>query len=112
MRPRSKNGAKNQNLHLRRYSFVSVIILFVSKKVIFIKECQNRMKNDRVMPIRRFRAKVAVGLFWGESWLFWSPFFKISTSNLLPEIYIKIDRKNKLEVNRTQNDNFSFQKAT
>ena len=37
---------------------------------------------------------------------------KISTSNLLPEIYIKIDRKNKLEVNRTQNDNFSFQKAT
>ena len=28
------------------------------------KEIQNRMKNGRVMPIRRLRAKVSVGLFW------------------------------------------------
>ena len=51
-----QNGAKNQNLQLRRKGFVSVIIQFK-------KECQNRMKNDRVMPIKRSHAKVAVGLF-------------------------------------------------
>ena len=35
------------------------------------------MKNDRVMPIRRSRAKVAVGLvFWAESWLFWPHFLR------------------------------------
>ena len=38
----------------------------------FKKEYQNRMKNDRFMPIRRSHAKVAVGLCWAESWLFWS----------------------------------------
>ena len=32
VRPRSKNRAKNQNRHIRRYSFESVIIRFVSKK--------------------------------------------------------------------------------
>ena len=40
----------------------------------FKKEYKNRMKNDRFMPIRRWHAKVAVGLFWAESWLFWSHF--------------------------------------
>ena len=35
------------------------------------KESQNRMKNDRDIPIRRSRAKVAVGLFWVKRWLFW-----------------------------------------
>ena len=30
----------------------------------FKKKYQNWMKNDRVMPIRRSLAKVAVGLFW------------------------------------------------
>ena len=34
------------------------------------KVCQNRMKNNGVMPIRRLRKKVAVGLFWAQSWLF------------------------------------------
>ena len=29
------------------------------------------MKNDVVMQIRRLRKKVAVGLFWALSWLFW-----------------------------------------
>ena len=43
----------------------------------FKQEYQNRMKNDRFMPIRRSHAKVAVGLFWAESWLFWSHFLKI-----------------------------------
>ena len=42
----------------------------------FKKEYQNRMKNDRVMPIRRSLAKVAVGLFWAESWLFWPHFLR------------------------------------
>ena len=28
------------------------------------------------MPIRRSHAKVAVGLFWAESWLFWSHFLR------------------------------------
>ena len=42
----------------------------------FKKEYQNRMKNDRFMPIRRSHAKVAVGLFWAESWLFWSHFIR------------------------------------
>ena len=45
----------------------------------FKKEYQNRIKNDRFMPIRRSHAKVAVGLFWAESWLF-GHIFKISTS--------------------------------
>ena len=54
------------------------------------------MKIDRIMPIRWSHAKVAVGLFWAESWLFWSYFFKISTSHFdLPMIYIKIDRQTK-----------------
>ena len=47
--PRSKSGAKNQNLE---------------KTSNLKKEYQNRMKNDRVMPIRRLRTKVAVGLFY------------------------------------------------
>ena len=34
------------------------------------------MKNDRFMPIRRSHAKVAVGLFLAESWLFWSHFLR------------------------------------
>ena len=34
----------------------------------FKKEYQNRMKNNRFIPIRRSHAKVAVGLFWAESW--------------------------------------------
>ena len=42
----------------------------------FKKEYQNRMKNDRFMPIRRSHAKVAVGLFWAESWLFLSHFIR------------------------------------
>ena len=42
----------------------------------FKKEYQNRIKNDRFMPIRRSHAKVAVGLFWAESWLFWSHFLR------------------------------------
>ena len=42
----------------------------------FKKEYQNRMKNDRFMPIRRSHAKVAVGLFWAESSLFWSHFLR------------------------------------
>ena len=42
----------------------------------FKKEYQNRMKNDRFMPIRRSHAKVAVGLFWAESWQFWSHFIR------------------------------------
>ena len=46
----------------------------------FKKEYQNRMKNDRFMPIRRSHVKVAVGLFWAESWLFWSYFLKISVA--------------------------------
>ena len=33
-----------------------------------INECKNRTKNDRVMFVRRSHAKVAVGLFWVESW--------------------------------------------
>ena len=40
------------------------------------KECQNRMKNDRVMSIRRSRTKVAVGLFWANSWLFCPHFLR------------------------------------
>ena len=40
------------------------------------KQFQNRMKNDRLMPIKRSHAKVAVGLFWAESWLFWSHFIR------------------------------------
>ena len=48
----------------------------------FKKEYQNRMKNDRFMPIRKSHAKVIVGLFWTESCLFCVlvTFFKISTS--------------------------------
>ena len=42
----------------------------------FKQEYQNRMKNDRFMPIRRSHAKVAVGLFRAESWLFWSHFLR------------------------------------
>ena len=42
----------------------------------FKKEYQNRMKNDRLMPIKRSHAKVAVGLLWAESWLFWSHFLR------------------------------------
>ena len=42
----------------------------------FKKEYQNRIKNVRFMPIRRLHAKVAVGLFWAESWLFWSYFLR------------------------------------
>ena len=42
----------------------------------FKQEYQNRMKNDRFMPIRRSHAKVAVCLFWAESWLFWSHFLR------------------------------------
>ena len=37
---------------------------------------KNNMKNDRLMPIRRSHAKVAVGQFWAESWLFWSHFLR------------------------------------
>ena len=50
------------------------------------------------MQIKRSHFKVAGGLFWAESWLF----FRISTL-FLPFIYIKIDRQTKLEDNRTQN---------
>ena len=41
------------------------------------------MKNDRVMPIRTRRSytKVAVGLFWAESWLFWSHFLRYRLQN-------------------------------
>ena len=42
----------------------------------FKNEYQNRKKNERFMPIRRSNAKVAVGLFWAESWLFWSHFLR------------------------------------
>ena len=42
----------------------------------FKKEYQNRMKNDRFMPIRKSHAKVIVGLFWTESCLFWSHFLR------------------------------------
>ena len=50
---------QKQNLHLRRYSFVSVIIRNVSKKqIFFLKECQNWIKNDRVMLIRRSRVDI------------------------------------------------------
>ena len=42
----------------------------------FKQEYQIRMKNDRFMPIRRSHAKVAVGLFWAESWLIWSHFLR------------------------------------
>ena len=42
----------------------------------FKKEYQNRIKNGRFMPIRRSHAKVEVGLFWAESWLFWSHFMR------------------------------------
>ena len=54
----------------------------------FKKEYQNRMKNDRFMPIRRSHAKVAVGLFWAESWLFWSHFIRyaISISGFLQSV--------------------------
>ena len=38
--------------------------ILTEKKVIKKKERQNRMKNDRVMPIRRSHKKVAFGLFW------------------------------------------------
>ena len=41
------------------------------------KEYQNLI-NDRVMPITKSHAKVTVGLFWAESWLFRSHFLKIS----------------------------------
>ena len=83
VRPRSENGAKNQNLHLKRWSFESLIIRFVSKKTSNLKKewGQNRMKNNRVMPIRRSLAKVAVGLFWPNVG-YLATFFKISTSNL------------------------------
>ena len=40
------------------------------------KERQNRMKNDRVTPIGRRRAKVAVGLFWPKDWLLWPHFLR------------------------------------
>ena len=50
VRRRSKNGAKNQNRQLRIWSFEIVIIRFFSKKQFEIN-CQNRMKNNRVMPI-------------------------------------------------------------
>ena len=39
-----------------------------------IELSQNQMKYNRVMPIRRSRSKVAVGLFWAEKWLFWPHF--------------------------------------
>ena len=38
---------------------------FQSSNIDYIcKECKNWMKNDRVMPIRRSRVKVAGDLFW------------------------------------------------
>ena len=45
----------------------------------FKKEYQNRMKNDRFMPIRRSHAKVSVGLFWPKVG-YLVTFYKISTS--------------------------------
>ena len=38
------------------------------------RECQNRMKNDQVMPISRGCAKVAGGSFWPKDKLFWEHF--------------------------------------
>ena len=55
---------------------VSSFNILSRKNKQFKKEYQNRMKNDRFMPIRRSHAKVAVGLFWAESWLFWSHFIR------------------------------------
>ena len=50
---------------------VSSFDLSRKNKRFLSKECQNQMKIDRVMSIRRSRAKVAVGLYWAESCLFW-----------------------------------------
>ena len=68
------------------------------------------MNNDRVMPIRRLPAKMAVGLFWAESWLLWPLFLRYRLQICFAHSYIKIDRRTKLEVNRTQNGHFSLQK--
>ena len=50
------------------------------------KESQNRMKNGRVMPIRRSCAKVAVGFF-GINGGHSGHFFMTSTSNLFCPSY-------------------------
>ena len=76
-----------KNLHLRRYSFKIVIFRFVSKnQAIWTKICQNRMKNNRVMPTRMSRSKVAVGLFWAKIDIL-ATFFKISTFNLFCQVF-------------------------
>ena len=52
-------------------SFEIVILRFVSnEQAIWKKGCQNRMKNDGVMPIKKLRTKVAVGLFWAKNGYF------------------------------------------
>ena len=48
------------------------------------------MKNDRVMPIKRSRVKVAVGFFWTKWWPFWPLFLDINFQFGLSLIYIKM----------------------
>ena len=74
----------------------------------FLKECQNRMKNDRVMPIRRSHARVAVGLFLTESWLFWSYFLRYQLQICFPKFTLRLIGK----TNYKSTDHLSFQKAT
>ena len=59
------------------------------------------MKNDRVTPIKRSRAKVAIGLFWPKDWLFWPHVLIYDFKLVSPFIYINIDIKTKLKVNWT-----------
>ena len=62
------------------------------------------MKNNRGMA-----TKVAVDLFWAKNCYFGHIFQDIDFKFVLLHIYLKINRKTKLEVNLTQNDNFSLQ---
>ena len=72
--------------------------LFFSKNKQFKKEgYQNRIKNDQVMPIRRSHAKVAVGLFWSESWLFRSHFLRY-----------RLKYRGFLSVRRSKSCNFGY----
>ena len=92
----------NQNLKQRRSRFDFVTIRFVSKKQAFSKkESQHRMKNVRVKPIRRSRAKVAVGLFWNKCWPFWPLFLDINFRFVLPIIYINMDGQTNFKVDQT-----------